>query len=550
MSDFAGTLKASSLNDSLKSQLTAAMVPYGEVFARTVAEKRRDGAASSATANKLSATAKVVEKLLDANYVTGVWRDYLEVRKHEKDYLLRGADKYIGKLDKTIAAIVKNTQASVLPEGGRNAVLDDLAVYQGAFHKLVAEDGNIAGMTAAMREAVHRIEPMVADLVEDGEKMMGDTAIATEQEVAQGSRQALIVSGVILLLGAFFAVVIGRAVSGPLVRLKGMSDQFSQGDLTVTTDISRSDEVGMMAQGLSRTVAKLREVMSQAKSASSNVAAGSQELSDASQQLSQGATQQAAAIEETSSAMEEMVSNIQQNADNAQTTEQISQKASKDAVESGDAVNEAMSAMKMIAEKISIIEEIARQTNLLALNAAIEAARAGEHGKGFAVVAAEVRKLAERSQSAAGEIGGLSASSVSVAERAGGMLEQLVPDIQKTAELIQEITAASIEQNQGATQINKALQQLDQVIQQNAGQAEEMAATSEELFAQADTLQSAVGFFHTGEEGGAVRTTPRSRLPRQKALGAPPQRARPTGALLEMNAGPGGGSGDDEFENF
>jgi methyl-accepting chemotaxis protein len=200
--------------------------------------------------------------------------------------------------------------------------------------------------------------------------------------------------------------------------------------------------------------------------------------------------------------MEEMVSNIKQNADNASQTDKIANKSAKDAAESGKSVLEAVSAMKEIANKISIIEEIARQTNLLALNAAIEAARAGEHGKGFAVVAAEVRKLAERSQKAAAEINQLSATTLRVSEKSGEMLDKLVPDIQRTAELVQEISAASKEQDTGAEQINKALQQLEKVIQQNASASEEMASTTEELTGQSDQLVSALGFFHTGDEGG------------------------------------------------
>ena len=203
--------------------------------------------------------------------------------------------------------------------------------------------------------------------------------------------------------------------------------------------------------------------------------------------------------------MEEMVSNIKQNADNAQQTEKIALKAAQDAREGGKAVTETVSAMKEIANKISIIEEIARQTNLLALNAAIEAARAGEHGKGFAVVATEVRKLAERSQTAAGEINKLSASSVEVAEKAGEMLTRIVPDIQKTAELVSEINAASNEQNSGAEQINKAIQQLDKVIQQNASATEQMASTSEELSTQAEQLQETIGFLRIGDNGAEKR---------------------------------------------
>jgi methyl-accepting chemotaxis protein len=203
--------------------------------------------------------------------------------------------------------------------------------------------------------------------------------------------------------------------------------------------------------------------------------------------------------------VEEMNATIRQNADNSLQTEKIAQKSANDALESGKAVSDAVIAMKQIAEKISIVGEIARQTNLLALNAAIEAARAGEHGRGFAVVASEVRKLAERSQVAAAEIGRLSGTSVEVAERAGGMLAKLVPDIQKTSELVQEISAASKEQAGGADQINSAIQQLNQVVQQNAGAAEEMSSTAEELSAQASQLMEVMGFFKVdGDEHKAL----------------------------------------------
>ena len=227
--------------------------------------------------------------------------------------------------------------------------------------------------------------------------------------------------------------------------------------------------------------------------------------------------------------MEEMVSNIKQNADNAQQTDKIDNKSAKDAQESGKSVLEAVAAMKEIANKISIIEEIARQTNLLALNAAIEAARAGEHGKGFAVVAAEVRKLAERSQKAAGEINQLSANTLKVSEKSGEMLDKLVPDIQRTAELVQEITAASKEQDTGAEQINKALQQLEQVIQQNASASEEMASTTEELTGQSDQLVSALSFFHTGDEDGGRARKPAGAKAARQIQAAPGKTAKPNG---------------------
>ena len=284
-----------------------------------------------------------------------------------------------------------------------------------------------------------------------------------------------------------------------LNRITAGAREVASGNLMVELrERSSGDE---LMQSLIAMVRQLTSVVSEVKAAADSVAAGSMEMSSGAETLSHGASHQAAAAEQASSSMEQMTANIRQNADNAQQTDKIAVKAAADARGGGKAVAETVIAMREIAGKITIIEEIARQTNMLALNAAIEAARAGEHGKGFAVVASEVRKLAERSQAAAREISGLSTSSVAVAEEAGAMLGRIVPDIQKTAELVQEINASSREQEGGAGQINKAIQQLDQVIQQNASAAEEMASTAEELSSQAEQLQAAVAFFRIGDEG-------------------------------------------------
>jgi len=290
--------------------------------------------------------------------------------------------------------------------------------------------------------------------------------------------------------------VLGNAQQQMLDNLKkaaGVAVSISDGDLTVEATAHSDKDV--LGQAQKRMLENLQRVVREVNEAASSVASGSEEMSSTSQQLSQGAAEQAASAEECTSSMEEMTSSVQQNSDNARQTDKLATKAAEDAQASGDAVNHTVLAMKEIAEKISIIDEISRKTDLLALNAAVEAARAGEHGKGFAVVASEVRKLAERSQTAAGEISRLTADGVKRADGAGQLLARLVPDIRKTAELVREIAAASAEQTTGANQVSKGMQQLDQVIQQNASASEEMSSGADVLSGQAELLQNAVGFF-------------------------------------------------------
>jgi len=338
------------------------------------------------------------------------------------------------------------------------------------------------------------------------------------------------------------------------------ADEIANGNLTV--ELRERSPQDKLIQALVAMVGGLTKTVSDIRAIAGEVSSASQSISKASVEVSKGASSQAAAAEQASSSMEQMVSNIKQNADNAQQTDKIANKSAKDAQESGKSVLEAVSAMKEIASKISIIEEIARQTNLLALNAAIEAARAGEHGKGFAVVAAEVRKLAERSQKAAGEINQLSVNTLKVSEKSGEMLDKLVPDIQRTAELVQEITAASKEQDTGAEQINKALQQLEQVIQQNASASEEMASTTEELTGQSDQLVSALSFFHTGDEEGGQQLRPVSARHVRQASTSPSKAGKPNGHGMLAAARPQSKSGvnlrlndkhadlDGEFERY
>ncbi|WP_130471832.1 methyl-accepting chemotaxis protein [Candidatus Magnetaquicoccus inordinatus] len=337
-------------------------------------------------------------------------------------------------------------------------------------------------------------------LKEVEDRLSKDLAERTEQldnEAKQAFTGYLIftvaVTIISIMLSAVLAQIMLHQVGGEPQMVMAIANRLAEGDLNISFD-SQQPAIGIygavrhMVENLNNTVKVIIDV-------GGRVINESNAVNDGAQTVSQGATEQAAAVEQTSSAMEQMTANIQQNTENAHATEQMARKAAQDAGESGSAVQQSLGAIREIAAKISIIDEIARQTNLLALNAAIEAARAGEHGKGFAVVAAEVRKLAERSQIAAGEIGQLSSTTLHISEKAGELLTTLVPNIMKTAQLVQEIATGSQEQAEGATQVNQAIQQLDQVIQKNAGMAEEMSASAEDLSKQAERLQEAIAFF-------------------------------------------------------
>ncbi|MBR1364776.1 MULTISPECIES: methyl-accepting chemotaxis protein [Bradyrhizobium] len=437
---------------------------------------------------------------------------------------------------------IRDEVHALASEGGRK-LLDNFAsayarmnVYQEETIRLAKTD-----KTKATERSMGDGRKVVADATEamgayvaNTKRQMAEQAVQSNEDSRRAQLVLIVLVIVSLIVAAIGAVWISLNISRSLAKAVGLADAVAIGDLSHKIDASGNDEIGDLvkslnamtanlnataavaneiAQGnltieakplsdkdtlglaLERMVEKLRQIVSEALTAAQNVSAGSQELSASAEQLSQGATEQASSAEEASSSMEEMASNVKQNADNANQTEKIAAQSAKDAEASGAAVGRAVNAMQTIAEKITIVQEIARQTDLLALNAAVEAARAGEHGKGFAVVASEVRKLAERSQAAAAEIGTLSADTVKVAQEAGSMLSKLVPDIKRTAELVEEITAACREQDVGSAQINQAIQQLDKVGQQNASASEQVSSTSEELASQAEQLQSTIAYF-------------------------------------------------------
>lgn len=421
-----------------------------------------------------------------------------------------------------------------------------------------------AGKKSEAMAGFQRMLPLNAKYMEAVKDMIGfnksasDEGAAAIEAAVTASHTAIVIGLTLAVLVAFgIAITVVRGIKRPLAATVELVQRVSGGDLTRTLEVTSSDELGQMVTAVNEMIVNLRKTVGNIATASANVASGSQQLSATAQQLSQGATEQASAAEETTSAMEEMSASVQQNADNARQTDKIASKSAEDTRTGGEAVTLTVKAMKEVAEKINIIEEIARKTDLLALNAAVEAARAGEHGKGFAVVASEVRKLAERSQTAAAEISRLTADGVKTADGAGQLLVKLVPDIQKTAELVREIAASSAEQSTGAEQVNKAVLQLDQVIQQNASASEEMAATAEELSSQAEILQSAIAFFKV-DEGRQPLTPMKRAMPTRSRRPEAPVSHSTTASLAHLSravksAGPAielgsPGAGHDSYD--
>ena len=421
----------------------------------------------------------------------------LTLRRHEKDYLLRGSASYVQKFN-SVATLF----ASELNQKGDFINAGLIVDYQSVFNE-VAELGEQLGQG--------KEQGILVDLANSSTSAMQEIDLLSHDVLNLINKDwksyAFIIFGAILagiLLALLLAYIFSRSLKVSFDRAFDAIKSVTDGDLNVEIKNAGNDEVGSLLIQLNHMVGKLKEIVSVVIESSESISNASSQMSKSSQLMSEGATDQASSAEEVSSSMEEMAANIQENTANAKETEQISTKGANNIKESNELVDRTHESMRTITNKISIIGEIARQTNLLALNAAVEAARAGEHGKGFAVVAAEIRRLAERSQVAAKEIDEESLLGVEIAQESSSLLSNTVPEIMKTSELISMISNASIEQNNGAEQINNAIQNLNNIVQQNAAVAEEMAANSEELNHQAERLNSAISFFSVsgvGSEG-------------------------------------------------
>ena len=405
------------------------------------------------------------------------------------------ADKLIAKLDAILNGLSKGDEKLELPKVEDEKFQSNIRRVQDAWVKLKKninkhretheDDSDINNVI--LKESEDYFE-LTNDLVFSAEDY-GKGKVTTTEFL----QLSILVFNLVILFGVW--LISQNKIANPLSEITKAMVFIADGDLSVDIAYKGSDEIGELAGGINNLMEKFRAVIESVKEGAASIVSGSREISASSEAMSQGATEQAAASEEALASMEQMVYNIQINTEKSEETQNIAAEAAESANGSSSAVTKALNAMNEIASKIGIIEEIARQTNLLALNAAIEAARAGEQGKGFAVVATEVRKLAERSQVSANEISELSSSTVHISEKAGGMLDDLVPNIEKTATLVNEINQSSHQQKGGAEEINVAFKQLDAVNQQNAGTSEEMSATAAQFSTQADQLIDTIGFF-------------------------------------------------------
>ncbi len=478
------------------TDLRGAMSDYHKVFSDLVSIQQKIGLTpKDGLYGSLRDAVHHAEKEINSVNNYELLSGMLMLRRNEKDFMLRDDLKYINEFEKNYAKVLTSLDKAKLTGDKKTAISKAMEKYKSDF--LALRDASLEkglsskeGLTGKMREAVHKTEEVFKKLNEE-----------IEVEAASKERNINILATVLVLIisAVILTVLVLTALSilKPLNLLQAAANDLHQGDgdLTYRLPDFGHDELGLTASAFNGFLEKVHNVLLEVEKSVNTIFASSVEVSSTAQNLSQDSSEQAASIEETSASLEQMSASINQNAENATQTNNMAKKAVQEANQGGEAVKKTVVAMNDIANKIKLIEDIAYKTNLLALNAAIEAARAGEHGKGFAVVADEVRKLAERSQTSAQEISELAHNSVDVAHHAGELLDKIVPSIQSTSHLVEEITAASEEQRSGVEQVNLAIGQLDKVAQNAASASEELSASSESMAEETKLLKQTIGFF-------------------------------------------------------